>query len=396
MIPPAKPMITFNKHTFAHWLFNGKTLLTLYCVVAVVATIHKLLFGPFVHEGIHYESLQNFAIFRNAFFHLIHQQDIYARFINEQWDFYKYSPTFALLMFPMAILPYWAGAITWNLINVLVLYFAVQTIASVNNRAKSYMLWFIVLSMLASLQNAQSNALMAGLMLGAFNAKERGNNALAALCIMLSAYLKLFGIAALLPCMLARGRWKLLGYTALWAILLFAVPLAVVSPKQLMFLYQSWCHLIQTDHSASVGLSFMAWLHSWFGLNISKNQILLVGAFLLMVPLLRFSAYGNTKFRLLLMSSVLLWVVLFNHMAESPTFIIAVSGVALWYFSQPVSITNRILLAMVFIFSCLSPTDIMPHYVRQHFIKPYVLMAVPCIFVWFKIQFDSFRCKAAA
>ena len=80
----------------------------------------------FEHGGRLYEPLQNYAIFRDAFRHLVAGKDLYAAFPLETWDLYKYSPTFALLMFPFAALPYGAGAVVWNLTNSLVLFVAVQ------------------------------------------------------------------------------------------------------------------------------------------------------------------------------------------------------------------------------------------------------------------------------
>jgi len=46
-------------------------------------------------------------------------KDLYAPYPNEYWDLYKYSPTFALLMAPLALLPTLAGLAGWNLLNVV-------------------------------------------------------------------------------------------------------------------------------------------------------------------------------------------------------------------------------------------------------------------------------------
>src|SRR5690606_38477454 len=93
-------------------------------------------------------------------------------------------------------------------------------------------------------------------------------------------------------------------------------------------------------------------------------------------------------FRLNMLSSVLIWIIIFNHKAESPTFIIAVSGIALWFFSQQAKKENTILLILVFIFTCLAPTDLFPKYIRDNIFEPYVVKAVPCILVWLKISYD--------
>ena len=115
---------------------------------------------------------------------------------------------------------------------------------------------------------------------------------------------------------------------------------------------------------------------------------MLVGAALFCVPLLKLRFYKNVIYKLFFLSSILLWIVIFNHKAESPTFIIAVTGVAIWYFSQAKNLFNTILVIMVFVFTILSPTDIFPTGIKNNYVFPYVLKAVPCILVWFKLMYD--------
>jgi hypothetical protein len=124
-----------------------------------------------------------------------------------------------------------------------------------------------------------------------------------------------------------------------------------------------------------------------FGLSF-KTTVLLAGAVLFCIPLLRYKFFSDLKFRLFFLSSILIWIVIFNHKAESPTFIIAITGAAIWFFSQKVTTLNLILLILAFLLSVLSPTDLFPAYIRDHFIAPYNLMALPCLLIWLKITFD--------
>jgi len=109
---------------------------------------------------------------------------------------------------------------------------------------------------------------------------------------------------------------------------------------------------------------------------------------ILLLPLFRFHFYGNYNYRLLFLSSLLIWVVIFNHKAESPTYIIAVCGVAIWYFTQKSTTINTILLIFIFVLTCLSSTEIYPHDFQRQFLRPLALKAVPCILVWFKIIYE--------
>ena len=70
-------------------------------------------------------------------------------------------------------------------------------------------LWFMFLAMLNSVANAQSNALVAALMIFAWSAHEREKPDAPALLIVLATFIKLFGIFALLPCLLRKPPPKL-------------------------------------------------------------------------------------------------------------------------------------------------------------------------------------------
>jgi hypothetical protein len=176
-------------------------------------------------------------------------------------------------------------------------------------------------------------------------------------------------------------------YSIGWSLLLLFLPLIVISTAQLSMLYQSWLNLLINDHSISFGFSVAGWLYTWFGVD-AKNTILLVGIVMFCLPLLKYKFFNELKFRLFYLASVLIWIVIFNHKAESPTFIIAVSGVAIWGFSQKLKLENTVLLILALVFTILSPTDLFPRNIRNNFIVPYVLKVVPCILIWLKICID--------
>jgi hypothetical protein len=359
-----------------------------YFVVTVVASLAEIAKGSRTIGDLPYTHYNNYLIFKHSFFHLIHGQDLYTLYPQEYFDLYKYSPTFAALMGPLAYLPDFLGLVLWNLLNALVLFFAIRQLPNVLEPIKVSVLWFILLETLTSVQNAQSNALMAGLIIFACCFLEKRNVSLAALCLVLTVYIKLFGLVAFVLFLLYPRKGAFIAYSIGWTVLLALLPLVFVSCGQLQFLYFSWLSLLASDHSASLGLSVMGWLESWFGVAVDKNGVVLAGAALLCLPLLRRKAYQYAQFRLLMLASVLIWVVIFNHKAESPTFVIAISGVALWYFPQVRTRENFVLLCLAFVFTCLSPTDLFPASLRRNLVNAYTLKAVPCIFIWFKLLYD--------
>ena len=140
------------------------------------------------------------------------------------------------------------------------------------------------------------------------------------------------------------------------------------------------------DQSGSYGLSVMGWLHAWFHIEGIKNMVMLAAVILFVLPLVRVKLYRNTIFQLLFLANMLLWVIIFNHKAESPTYIIAFAGACIWYFTSARLTGHKVMFALVFIFTCLSVTDLFPHSIKNSLFTPYVIKAVPCIFLWIFIE----------
>lgn len=389
-------------------LLARKTLFVIYVVAALFAAGSKLLVRTPLDSGHLYPPLQNYAIFRDSWVHFIHHQDLYARYIQEYGSYYRYSPAFSLLIAPLAVLPYALGATIWTLLNALALFFAVWAVPGVRDTSKGYALWFALIPLIVSMQNAQSNALMAALMLAGWIAHERGRPVTGALAITSSVFIKLFGGLAALPCLLAAKRGKFIGATIGWGVLFTLLPLVVVSPSWLIFLYQSWRTNLQQDQASwSFGLDLPGLMRSLFHLPDANRYVVPIGlAILIAVLLLRRRAWHDRAFRLLALASVLVWVIIFNFRAESPSMIIAVTGVAIWYFFDPARQANEssalwtgprdlsawlnlLLLIGVFLFTEMATTDAVPRAARRHL--NFYSEVDPVILVWFKMQYDLLR-----
>lgn len=372
------------------FLVNRKAQLIALVVLAVLVSAQsyfgstKIIVG---NTGV-FTKYNNYLIFRQAFFHLIEKKDLYDFYLGEKWELFKYSPTFALLFGLLAWLPDLAGLTLWNLLNGLVFFFGLYYLPKIDPRTKGLIFIFVVSELMGAMQNEQSNALIVGLLLFAFGFLERDKYWLATFCVVVSIFVKLFGVVALALYLLYPNKWKLAYTSATWVVVFTLLPLLVVNADQLLFLYKSWGNLLANDHAASDGMSVIGWLKTWFGWEPNKVAVAAVGIVLFCLPLLKIKSYSQYPFRVLLLASVLVWVIIFNHRAESPTFIIAVTGVALWYFIQTPKTENLVLLLLTLVFSILSPTDLFPPYVRREWMEPYVVKAVPCILVWVKITYD--------
>lgn len=370
-----------------NWLLEKRTLVALYVVLAIVATLQSILLEPKLYEksGYAFPHYNNYLIFKNAFFHLLHHQDLYQLYPAQHWDLYKYTPTFSLLFGPMALLPDWLGLPAWHLLNMLVLLAALYFLPGFSTRQKGWMTLLIAIEAMTSIQNEQSNALIAGLIVFAFGLAERKSFFLAAGCLVLSAFIKPFGVVGFALFLFYPDKLKHALYALGWACILFVLPLVILPWSELLSQYGGWLRVLASDQEANYGLSVLGWLHTWFHAEPDKNIVTLTGALLFLFPLLRFKSYGDATFRMLTLSSILIWVVIFNHMAESPTFVIAMTGASIWYFAKARHTYDTILFILVFVFISLSSTDIIPHAWRKSLFKPYVLKVVPCIFLWLRI-----------
>jgi hypothetical protein len=171
--------------------------------------------------------------------------------------------------------------------------------------------------------------------------------------------------------------------------LLAILPLLVSSPQNLLDQYYNWGALLRDDHTVSTGISFMGILSSWFGFTIDKLLFIGIAAFLFCIPFSRTSLYKEYLFRAQILASILIWIVIFNHKGESPTYVIALAGVAIWYFSQPQNRTNTILIWLALIFTSFSSTDaITPLWITSKYIEPFSIKALFCSIIWFKLIWD--------
>jgi len=339
-------------------------------------------------SAILYTEYNNFKIFKHSFFHLLENKNLYEYHEEEHFDLYKYSPTFALFMGVFAYFPDIIGLILWGLLNAFVLISAVKSLPLDSFKKNAFILAFIFIEFITSLQSSQSNALMVGLILWAFIFLERKKIIYASLFVTLSVFIKLFASIALALFIFYPNKGKAALSALFWAILLFVLPLIVLSFPELFQQYDFWLELLKNDKSVSLNLSVVGWLKSWFGITNANTIVLILGSAILLAPLVRISRYSSFIFRILFLSSLLIWMVIFNHKAESPTYIIAVIGVAIWYFVQKRSKLNLALLLFAFFFTILSSTDLVPSFTYDEWTKPYVLKAVPCVFIWFKLNYD--------
>ena len=357
-----------------HWI---DWLLALAWTGAIVAAT--------LQQGVAREN-NNFRIFRAAARHLVAGSDLYAAYPAEHFDYYKYSPTFALLFAPFAYVPFPVAMLLWNALNAGALFVAIGLVLP--RRAARIARVIVFLDMLGSLQNAQSNALVAALIVLTFAAYERHHTVLGSVAAITGTYVKLFPLAAV-SFAIFHARKLRVALAVLAGMLLFAaLPLLVTPPDILLEQYASWRAIGARDAALNRGYAVMNVVEQLFHGGWPNWPIELAGVLLLLAPVVvQRWRWHDWELRRLYLCSVLVFCVIFNHLAESPTFVVAVTGVAIWFAAIPrPSRWEWALLGFIAVFTILASSDVMPRTIQRDFFDRYRFKAVPLIVLWFELQ----------
>ena len=310
--------------------------------------------------------------------------DLYGNYPAEYTDRYKYSPTFALLLAPLAYLPWGLSLFLWQLLNGLLLFYALTR--ALHGKAADLAIAAVSLEVWRSMQNSQSNALVAATIVLAFVALE-GRKRLAAACwIALGASIKIFPAISSVFALPARERWRVATLTTAALVVAILLPAFITGPAQLLEQYRSWIALERVDHTAHLQ-SMMAMLHTIPGFPAFPNIVIeLLGLGVLMLPLVvRPEGWSDRPFRLNMLSSVLLYVVLFNPQAERASYVIAFTGIAIWYASTPRSRLDDALFGFAFLAITVSSLLVPGQWIRSPVVTV-VRLVLPCALIWIRLQ----------
>ncbi len=365
-------------------LTNTNFHLSLLVIIVLGVTLQSYSFTNREPDGREYSAYNNFLIFKKSYDHLVNNESLYAGYPSQYWDVYKYTPTFALFMFPFHYLSDFTGLFLWNLLNLLVLYFAIRKFPALSIDKRTLVFFFVIFEMVGNIMYEQSNALITGLIVFSLINMERSKPFWAAFFLVLTGYVKLFGIVAGILLLLYPKRLKTIMYCFFWVVILGILPGFFIGFKPLLTQYLWWIDVLQTDHGRDINFSVMGLLYLYFDIDVFNIWFVLGGAVLLLLPLLYFNQYQYLGFRVLMIANVLMWMLLFNHMAEPPSFIIIMTGIALWYFPFRRGKLDLILLLFALFFISLTGLDIFPHAWRDEFFGPYKFKAIPGVMIWIK------------
>ncbi|WP_345955646.1 glycosyltransferase family 87 protein [Mucilaginibacter sp. PAMB04168] len=353
-----------------------------------------LSFFAILKQALH-QHINNYYIYKYTFINLVHQVNLYAPQPKYFLDTNHYGPLFALVIAPFTLLPDTLGSILWVMVNAWVLYQAILLLPlSVTQRTA--VLLICAHELMTSSFNVQFNPMMAGIIVLSYVFIRRRQDFWAALLIVAGTYIKLYGIVGLAFFFFSDNKLKFILSLIFWGIVLFALPMLFSSPSFVMQSYYDWyASLVEKNAlnatSTMQDISVMGMIRRIFQYPQLSNLIVMVPALLLFgTSYLKIHSYRQAPYQLLLLASTLIFTVIFSTGSESPTYIIAFVGVAIWYMNLPRPVTTLEIGLLIFalVITSLSPSDLFPKLINKTYIKPYALKALPCFVIWLRIIYE--------
>jgi hypothetical protein len=375
------------KEKFLKILLNPKYIFGVYLIISVVTAISKYLRGDY--------AINNYLIFKNVFFNTIHQKNLFIHYPDLYFDLNHYGVFFSALIAPFAMMPDWLGISLWNIANTFIFVYGVYRLPFSDAKKAVFGLLCLQEYITAALSLQFNVALTGLLLLSAVYIYER-KEVKSVTAILIGIFVKIYGIVGLTQFFFIKNKSKFILSGVAIAILFFVLPMTYSSPEFVIQCYSDWFQSIveKNNENQVLGnmqdISLMGFVRRILGdASISNLVFLAFGLPLFALPYIRIKQYKHYAFQLMILASTLLFLVLFSSSSESPTYIIAVVGVLIWFFLQKERtplITG--LLVFVIIFTCFSTSDLFPKFVKENYIIKYSLKAVPCIVIWLRVTYE--------
>lgn len=368
------------------FLTDRRTLLWIWMIIAVTGMTR---FG--------HGRENNFLIYKQVYWHVVDQLPLFTPYPSEYFDLNHYGPFFSLVIAPFAVMPTWMGMLFWLVVLTLCLYASIRHNLFTKYQ-QIFIYWFCIHELLNGVQMQQFNIAIAAIILSSYYLISKEKDLWAAFLIMLGTFVKFYGIMGLAFFFFSKHKIKFIGSLVLWAVVMFVAPMLLSGPEYILSQYHDWYFSLlekNNENLFSLGqnISLLGIVRKVSGCAAYSDLWLIVpGLVAFALPYLRLKQYANEAFRQTLLASVLMFTVLFSTGSENSTYIIAVVGVAIWYTAAPWkrSKWDIALMVYVFIFCTMAHSDLVPRFVREEYMKPYGLKALPVVIVWLKLCYEMY------
>jgi hypothetical protein len=367
-------------------LLQTKTATILwFCVTPIVIIKHFFL------SSLH----NNYFIYKYTFYHALNSQSLFGYYPSEYFDKNHYGPIFSIFMAPYALLPDWAGYPLWVATLVTFLFLVIKKLPLADWQ-KNGILFICLNEVLTASFNVQFSVMIAALIALTFILINNEKDFLAPLPMLIGAFVKLYGIVGLAFFFFVKDKRKFILGCIFWSVILFVLPMIISSPGYVIDMYEAWYSDLVIKNSENVSLtshqdfSVMGFVRRMLQDSTVPNWPFLgAGILLFGLPYLRIRQYQDKAYQLLLLSSVLMFPILFSSASEGPTYIIPFLGIAIWFVIQPSPRPRYvwILLLLAFLFASLNSTDIYPLSYRI-FLREHSVKVIPCLVIWVGIIYE--------
>lgn len=344
--------------------------------------------------------VNNFVIFKSSFGHFAHHLPLYLEYPKEYFDLYLYGPVFAILMAPFALLPLGISVVMWNVLNAGLLFWALMELP-LGISKKSGILWIVLNSLLTALLNTQFHAICISMIIWSYIFVQRGRDFWSASLIVLGILIKFYGIVGLAFFFFSKDRWRFAGYLVFWLVVWGLLPLMLGGMTYGWRCYEEWLAILQHKNELNVDISnfrtdvcVMGMFRRITGDGTLSNLWFLVPSMLLNIWVyFQPKKWGDLVFQLRILAFVSIYLMLASTGTESPTLVMAMPGLGIWFMLSEQKDWQWVLLVITLLISSFSPTDLFPKFLREGYIIRYGLMILPLLGVWLALAVDLLRGK---
>jgi hypothetical protein len=115
---------------------------------------------------------------------------------------------------------------------------------------------------------------------------------------------------------------------------------------------------------------------------LNKFYFIIPGLILFASQYTKIKYFNHLVYQLYILCSVMLFLIIFNTGSESPTYIIGVVPICLWFVLQrKTTLVNTVFIIAIF-FSSFSYSDLFTPWLRTYIMIPYALKVVGCFLIW--------------
>lgn len=367
------------------WLSDFRVIFAGWLIMALIPWLSRWLRDVFDLD---------YSIFYHSFWHAWQQMPLYIIY-PEDGNYFLYGPLFTVLMAPLAVLPYQLGRLLWMLIITVVPFWSIRKTCFTRYQ-QVFILWFVAAEAYLCTLDSESNSLILAILIFSFYLIDKEEDRWAALLIALGTTTKLFGIVGLAFLPFSHHKLKLIGWTAAWTAILLVLPMLVFGVDYISQQYLAWYDVLVhkndlNQFAAGQNVSLLGIVRKVSGCaTYSDLWLMIPGMVLFALPYLRFKQYQHAAFRQTILASVLMFIILFATSSENYGYIIAMTGVAIWYTAAPWkrSKWDVALMVLAFIFTSMSSSDLFYKPLWREVIKPYSLKALPVTIIWLKLTYE--------